>query len=188
MKFLIYIAIFSLFLHSCASYQSKPHEASKHKKNRQKVDYKIPKPVYGVMFDLGSEKEFDLIFENVSSDHDMEIRLNRETKLIPLKEGVWELTGIELQGNFYGLMNTSKKFTIQVSPKKVVYAGTYLLGCPLIDQSSTESLKKMKFFNRYELTSEKGSCELVVGDDWKTFRRKLIKKRKYKWLNSVIGF
>jgi hypothetical protein len=188
MKFLLYIAVSSLFLLSCASYQNKAHETSKLKKNRQKVDHKIPRPVYGVMFDLVSDKEFELVFENVSSDHDMEIRLNRDAKLIPLKEGVWELTGIELQGNFYGLMSTSKKFTIQVSPKKIVYAGTYLLGCPVTDQSSTESLKKMKFFNRYELTSEKGSCELVVGDDWKTFRRKLIKKRKYKWLNSVIGF
>jgi hypothetical protein len=188
MNFLLKTIVLCVFLVSCASHHSKTEGTQIGKKSRQRADNKIPKPSFGVMFDSISKEEFDLVFENITSDHDIEIRLRKDSRLIPLSEGVWELTGIELNGTFYGLMSSSKKFTFKVTPKKIIYAGTYLLGCPQTNQESIESLKKMKFFNRHELTSNQGSCELVIGDDWKTFRKKLIKRRKYKWLNSTIGF
>jgi hypothetical protein len=173
---------------SCASYHPKTDTKKMSKKSRQKVDHRILKPTHGVLFDSISQQEFELVFENLTSEHDVEIRLKKDSKLIPFSEGVWELTGIELNGTFYSLMSTSKKFTFKVTPKKIIYAGTYLLGCPQTNHSNIESLKKMKFFNRHELTSNLGSCELVIGDDWKTFRRKLINGRKYKWLNTTVGF
>ncbi len=188
MNFLLKTIVLCVFLVSCASHHSKTDGTQIGRKSRQRADNKIPKPSYGVMFDLISKEEFDLVFENITSDHDIEIRLRKDSRLIPLSEGVWELTGIELNGTFYSLMSSSKKFTFKVTPKNMIYAGTYLLGCPQTNHSSIDSLKKMKFFNRHELTSNQGSCELVIGDDWKTFRRKLIKRRKYKWLNPTVGF
>lgn len=129
-----------------------------------------------------------LHFKNVDTGARFSLNIQKEIKFHPIGEGHWELIGFVENEKNYVSLETSKKFVFHARPKSRVYAGSIIFGCPRVANKEIDHLKNMKFFNRYQFSSEAGICELVIGNDQTGVQKKLRKTLNSKNLSLTIGF
>lgn len=193
MKFIIdLITYFFLgyFISGCALFKQNVQEVRapvvSTKKGLSKPDSQKVKSA--AVYEFIGEGNFVFEFKNLDTDLSHSLVAKAGVLVNEIPQGHWELVGYTDGKNTFASMNTSKKFVFRIKPKTQTYIGSFLLGCPSINNHDFKRLKQMKFFNRYPFSSDVGLCELVVGSDFVGVSRSLKKSKKINKLNLVLGF
>lgn len=187
--------ILALFLTGCASYHTKskvikpkvvaPKKATS---SIQEKPVALVGPAYFALWEVLGSLPVSLQLTNVDDGTRLTVILEKGLSLREVPPGHWELTGFEKDGRSFVSMNTSKKFVFRMQPRRNVYAGSIVIGCPKIYSGDLKLLRRMKFFNRYPFSSSLGLCELVIGNDFVKVRSelgKVSKSKKLKLINTL---
>lgn len=124
-----------------------------------------------VLFHLIFPESVDLVINRVGLPDNQIIHIDKILSQTVISPGHWKITGVNLNGVHFKLANETNAFHFHVKKKQVSYVGSYIVQCPLIDQTGLKEMKKMKFFNRYRLSSKSKLCELVIGSDFKRVKK-----------------
>jgi hypothetical protein len=120
-----------------------------------------------VFWRLVHVQEITLILEPLDSKNkSRSLVLNQDVFYHSLPAGEWWIRGLKFKGEVFEAMNTSQRATFRVHKDSYSYAGALLVQCPKVGQDHFEELKLMKFFNRYSFSSDRGLCEIVLGNDY----------------------
>jgi hypothetical protein len=113
-----------------------------------------------------------------------------ETKLsdINLTPGTWQVIGIVWAGQEYEALDEGAKFEFTLKPKSSNYVGSYVIQCPKVENQNMGQIRKMEFFNRFQFTSEQGTCEMLVGNGLSKVRKAWSHLQKTKPKNLRLAF
>lgn len=142
----------------------------------------------GVVWELRTGQQVTLQLKNLDNGSHFTVIIQEGVSFKSIPDGHWELTGFEENGKSFVSMNSTKKFIFRMKKKAVVYAGSIVTGCPVIDPRDLRLLKSMKFFNRYPFSSSLGLCEMVIGNDYESVKALFSKAHKNKKLKLTLGF
>lgn len=189
MKFHLFFLLLVIFT-GCASY----HKPAQKPRPPQEVSTKKevlrvrPSVTGGAVWELLSDRQVTLMFKDIDTGKNLSVIAEEGVSVKAVPPGHWELTGFEKEGRTFVSMNTAKKFVFRMKPKSNTYAGTYLISCPAVSEKDYKFLKKLKFYNRYPFSSDKGLCEVAVGSDYLSVRTKFRQKMKNLKLSLHTGF
>lgn len=164
-----FLALFvSLLLASC-SLSKKPTNLADRKGKVQKdlVQTKTKKRMARkrIIFELVKDARIELFFKSLDDGSKTRVLLEKGINYRKVPAGDWELSGFMVKQKKFSLIGQSKKFVLRIRPNKEIYAGSYLLGCPVLEQERSSYLKKFSFFNRYHYSYKTNICEMVIGDN-----------------------
>lgn len=152
-----------LVMTACAGL--KPSET---RRGAKKPKYSRPAPLKKNVFvwEILSDSNVLLKVRNVVNRKRQTLKLGPKDPTAELEIGYWQVEGFSLNGETYSTPKGDLNFTFSSPQNSNVYAGTLIFGCPKVGNSYFSSLKKMKYFSRYEMRSGKKSCEMIVGNDF----------------------
>jgi hypothetical protein len=141
----------------------------------------------GVALELFSPEQLTLHFKNIETLVQLSVIVPEGVSLQQFAPGHWELTAVESRGLSYNSINISRKFVLNVKPGFINYGGSFILGCPNLESGDLKLLKKMKFFNRYPFGASSGLCEVVIGNNFASVKKELMKMIKSQKLRIHMG-
>lgn len=169
----------TFFLTSCSSHLEKESPPDDGKKT-VKADH--------TFIELINEDEVRLIFRGVENPKPVELTLYPGITQEKLGAGYWELIGFHFQKRDFQAMNDGKRFVLRVKKNQNTYGGTFIIGCPKVPNDKNNLLKEMSFFDRYSFRSNKGLCEVIVGNRLKKIQINLNTFQESNGLKVEEGF
>lgn len=132
----------------------------------------------GAVWHLVSPQEIIVSLSQFDKKERRNIKLTTGISKRILTSGDWQLRGLKYKGTYFSAINDAQKIVIKLKDEKYLYVGSLIFSCPKVSEEFMESMKRMKYFNRFYLKSKKRICELVIGNDFEYVKNELLDEDK----------
>lgn len=130
----------------------------------------------------------ELVVRSVDKTKRESITIDKTLSQVEMDPGDWQIIGFKLEGKQFETITAAKYFGFKLIPLKDSYAGSIIVGCPMVGEKHLPQMKKMKFFNRFTFKSGNSLCEMVVGNEYPTVKRVWTKLTGQKAGMLTMGF